>query len=238
MRLARVAAVVLPLLLLACKTAQKPGEKPGLPAVVTTVAPLDVPHVSGPIKIDGELDEADWKRAARTGAFVDRAMAEARPNSDARFLWDDDALFVALYAADQDIEAKVKEHDSPLWLEDSFSIRVVPEGSTSHYLIDVSAAGVISDARELASGALDPKWESGMTAKVDIDEDETLNDPSDEDEEWVVEARIPLASIGVRAGERVGLRIGRCDTPKGGTKACGAWGERGGAVEGAIRLVR
>jgi hypothetical protein len=84
-----------------------------------------------------------------------------------------------------------------------------------------------TDAFELAIGTLTMSIDArgrvtppvaGVRAVVDVDE--TLDDPRDEDEEWVVEAAIPLAAIppGTTA-----IHAARCDTPKDGTQRCGAW---------------
>ncbi len=95
-------------------------------------------------------------------------------------------------------------------------------------LIDVSAAGVVTDARCDGTGALDFSWSS--SAEVAMDKDGTPNDPSDQDEEWVVEMAIPLASLGLSGvpGERVEAAIRRCDDVRGGGHVCGAWGEADG----------
>ena len=195
---------------------------------------LMIPRARGPIQLDGELDEDDWRSAVRTGAFLDAQGGEARPFSDARFLWGDDALYVVLYAADDDIRASVKEHDGPVWMDDSFAVTLRPEapGSPS-FQIDVSAAGVTTDARRGARGPRDTSWESGT--KVGVDRDGTANDASDEDEEWVIEARIPLAPLGLAStpGTRLRFESSRCDTPRaGGPRRCGrlAAGGREGRV--------
>jgi hypothetical protein len=62
---------------------------------------------------------------------------------------------------------------------------------------------------------------------VAVDRDGTLDDPSDEDEEWVVEAAIPLAALGVTGapGTRIQIEVSRCDTPRHTTvRRCGAFG--------------
>jgi hypothetical protein len=53
---------------------------------------------------------------------------------------------------------------------------------------------------------------------VGVDMDGTLNDASDLDEEWVVEARVPRA--GLPHGD-VPVHVRRCDTPKDGVRRCG-----------------
>jgi hypothetical protein len=186
------------------------------------------------LHLDGELDEPDWITAARTGAFVDERGLDARPFSEARFLWDDHDLHIALYAADDDIEARVATHDGPVWIDDAFSLRLTPEPDTgAHSLIDLSALGVVSDARE-QGGRRDSAWESGV--RLGVDRDGTLGDRSDEDEEWVVEASIPLASLGLaaRPGTRFTLALSRCDTPRaaGSLRRCGGWGTAGAVASG------
>jgi hypothetical protein len=187
---------------------------------------LNVPRTTGPIHIDGELDEDTWRSAARTGAFVDAHGDEARPFSDARFLADDAAIYAVLYAADDDLRATVKDHDGPVWMDSAFIVTLgldAPGAPT--FEIDVSAAGVVSDARRGKKGERDASWESGI--EVALDRDGTMNDASDEDEEWVVEARIPLVSLGISSakGARVRASVSRCDVPRaGGPRRCGSLG--------------
>ena len=52
--------------------------------------------------------------------------------------------------------------------------------------------------------------------------DGTLNDTSDNDEEWLIELAIPLKNLGLdgRAGESMGVRMRRCDTSKTGARTC------------------
>jgi hypothetical protein len=76
-------------------------------------------------------------------------------------------------------------------------------------------------------------------ARAAVDLDGTTNDPSDEDEEWVVEAAIPLASLGLaaRPGATLRLSLERCDVPKGSSRRCGVWGrDPRGAIIGLIEL--
>jgi len=201
---------------------------------------LLIPRATAPLRVDGETDEPDWTSAARTGPFVDASGAEARPYSDARLLWDDENLYAVLYAADEDIRAAATEHDGAVWLDDAFALRIAPSGETgTTYAIDVSAAGVTTDVRKSSDGHADPSWESGI--RVALDRDGTLNDASDDDEEWVVEAAIPWRTLGIAgaSGTHFGFGLRRCDTPRGARRSCGAWGH-GPALEmvGVAELTR
>src|SRR5579862_5505361 len=71
---------------------------------------LHVPHAPASIIIDGDTDDPGWLRPpgpARTGAFTLPNGAKTNPYSDARILWGDGQLYVALYASDEDIESHV-----------------------------------------------------------------------------------------------------------------------------------
>ncbi len=194
---------------------------------------LHVPRATSPIVIDGETSDRAWLDSpgpARTGAFRFPNGELARPYSDARIFWSDEFLYLALYAADEDIETRTDQTDGPLWLDDYFRVRLQANGA--EYVIDVSPKGVVSDARGKPGGGYDYGWSSGV--RVGHDTDGTINDPKDMDEEWVIELAIPLASIGVKGqrGERIGFSLHRCDTPKGSARVCSGWGE--GPARGAL----
>lgn len=60
-------------------------------------------------------------------------------------------------------------------------------------------------------------------AKTSIDRDGTLDDPSNDDEEWVLELAIPLQATGFAPGISEVVTVKRCDTPKDRIERCGAW---------------
>jgi hypothetical protein len=188
---------------------------------------LFVPHLPGTITLDGDTDDPGWTQApgpARTGPFRLASGAEARPYSDARLLWGDGHLYLALYAADEDIRTRTDEPDGPLWLDDSFRLTFGRDGV--EYAIEVSPRGIVTDAIKVA-GRFDYSWSSG--AHVSPELDGTLNKPDDMDEEWVIEMAIPFESLGLRGepGESIAFSLRRCDTPKGSgaTRVCASWGD-------------
>jgi hypothetical protein len=75
-------------------------------------------------------------------------------------------------------------------------------------------------------------WRS--TPSAGADHDGTLNDATDDDEEWVIELAIPLRELGLegKAGEHLWFSARRCDTPKSSRRTCSAAGG-----EAAIKLV-
>ncbi len=162
------------------------------PAAAQPRAALVVPQVVAPIQCDGELDEVAWRTPARTGPFVDATGSQAAPYSDARFLRDGKYLYLALYAADEDIRST-----------DAFVVQL--GGKQFHF----AAAGTVSPA---ISGA-----------KVALDVDGSVDKPADDDEEWIIEAQIPLTAIPFGKDGTAKAAISRCDTTKDGVKRCGSW---------------
>ena len=59
-----------------------------------------------PIAIDGDWDEHDWPARAWRAQLLGEDGKLARPSSEVRMLHDDRDLFVALYAADENIETR------------------------------------------------------------------------------------------------------------------------------------
>ena len=153
--------------------------------MIATLLALVLPQVAQPIAIDGELDEVAWRSPARTGPFTDATGAPAAPYSDARFLRDDQFLYLALYAADEDIRST-----------DEFVVKI--GRATYHF----TAAGTPIKGVRLA-----------------VDRDGSLDAPADDDEEWVVEAAIPIAGIPANAP----IEITRCDTTKDRVQRCATW---------------
>ena len=70
-------------------------------------------------------------------------------------------------------------------------------------------------ARVDASGQVTPP-----EFRAGIDHDGTLDNPKDDDEEWVIELALPLAKTGRGS---LPVKASRCDVTKDGVKRCGAW---------------
>ena len=192
---------------------------------------LVVPRAKTPIVLDGHLTDPAWlEQAVRTGAFLESERTSlATPYSEARFLWADGQLYVGLYASDEDIRATHEARDSPIWQDDSF--RLAFDDGARAYLFDVNPLGALADgvrAPSNGNGAIDYTWNSN--AHVTHELEGSVNDPSNNDEEWVIEMAIPLASLGLKGirGERIGLWVARCDTPKAQPRSCGDWGRTHG----------
>ena len=181
---------------------------------------LRVPRAKSPVVIDGEFEDPAWHEPALSGAFLDAQGAAARPHSELRAVWDETGLYLALYAADENIEEKEPVPDGPLWKADAFHLVFEVDGEERQ--LDIAPHGAVTDGVRRAGGAVDYTWQSGV--RVGSDVDGTVNDRSDDDEEWVEEVAVPWATLGLqgKAGEQVTVRASRCDVPKSGVKSCGS----------------
>ena len=203
---------------------------------------LRVPRVQEPITVNAETEgKKAWEaEAGGTGVFKTPAGEGMVPYTEAKARWLPGTLYLLLYAGDLDLEGSVTTRDGPVLQDDAFHIELGRSGRV--YAIDVSVLGTLADEDcvgtvgvEPAPGRCDRSWDSH--AVVAVDRDGTLNQVGDNDEEWVVEMAIPLASLGMDsygAGDRIPFAIRRCDVGKRGRGACGGFGT--GRVRGEIVL--
>jgi hypothetical protein len=214
---------------------------------------LHAPRLPRPIAIDAEDGKPAWESdVGGTGVLKDDAGRGMVPFSEARVRWGEGilmpehheganakaasppapgpVLYLWLYAGDLDLEGNVREADGPVLRDDAFHIEL---GGDRLYTVDVSVLGTVADAactgavgKAAPARSCDAAWQSG--AVVAVDRDGTLNKLGDNDEEWIVEMAIPLASIGLAhagAGTHIPFAVKRCEIGQSKVGACGAFGE-------------
>jgi hypothetical protein len=154
------------------------------------------------IKLDGKLDEAAWKSAPTTGAFVNTVTGGAADvKTEAKLLWDDQNLYVAFENVDSDVWSSLTKRDDHLWGEEAVEVMIDADGDGKSYVeLQVGPNGNIFDtylpARRQWEDSMTPKrerysWNSKTKAGVSVDG--TLNKHGDKDKGWTVEMAIPLA---------------------------------------------
>ncbi len=142
------------------------------------------------ITIDGKLTEPVWEQAASITEFVQRDPAEGAPPSqttDARLVFDDKALYVAVRAHDSEPEKIVgilsrRDQRSP-----SDWIRVVVDSfydRRSAYEFGVNPAGVKTDRYYFNDGNSDDSWDAVWDVEVSRDS-----------QGWTAEFRIPFSQL-------------------------------------------
>ncbi|WP_437733774.1 carbohydrate-binding family 9-like protein [Sorangium sp. So ce1335] len=163
------------------------------------------------ISIDGRLDEPAWQGAARTGPFVNvgtgREDRSLPTQGEARLLWDDAFLYVGFDVIDGTITGgfPVDARDPHLWERDTVEVMIDPDGdgdNKDYYEIQISPQNLVFDSQfdgynAPRGGPSGPfghqEWSAGLTSAVELRG--TIDDDSDEDRGYVVEAKIPWSSF-------------------------------------------
>jgi hypothetical protein len=170
---------------------------------VNAIEAIAVPAAS-PIVLDGKLNEEIWQRAPAIVDFVQRDPDEGRPpamQTDARVVYDETALYVAVRAYDTDAAKIVgiltrRDQRSP-----SDWVRIVVDSyfdKRSAYEFGVNPVGVKTDRYYFNDGQSDDSWD----AVWDVQVDQTAAG-------WSAEFRIPFSQLRFNhtAGGPVGLAV-------------------------------
>jgi hypothetical protein len=161
------------------------------------------------VRVDGRLDDAAWKRAAWTDAFVDiqgASQPQPRFRTRANMLWDDEYLYIGAELEEPHVWATLTEHDSVIFRDNDFEVFLNPSGDGRNYFeFEINALNTGWDLflpkpyRE--GGKADNSWDiPGLRTAVAIDG--TLNDARDRDRGWAVEIAFPWKAFGSRAPVR------------------------------------
>jgi hypothetical protein len=99
-------------------------------------------RASGPIQIDGKLDEPSWKLAPLSSPFVDIVTGEpAWFDTRVALLWDDDYLYFGFSAEETDVWGTLTERDSKIYEENDLEIFIA--GTDSYYEFEINALNTI-----------------------------------------------------------------------------------------------
>jgi hypothetical protein len=160
-------------------------------------------RASGPIQIDGRIDEAAWSAVPWTEDFIDIEGDRKPPprfRTRARMLWDDQYFYIAAELQEPHVWATLTEHDSVIFHDNDFELFIDPDGDNHNYAeFEINALNTGWDLRlpkpYRDGGQADNSWEiPGLKTAVHVDG--TLNDPRDEDRGWTVEIALPWDVLG------------------------------------------
>ena len=153
-------------------------------------------RATGPVTVDGRRDEAEWNAASPVGRFEFTWWNEGdgeRQSTDARLLWDEHHLYVSFYCSDKDIQATRTERDSDVYRDDCVEIFASPEieHPENYFNLEMNALGTqLDNYRPRGTTPVTPWNPDGI--RVAVRRDGTLNDDSDIDRGWCLEAAIPF----------------------------------------------
>ncbi len=169
-------------------------------AVGVEPTPYRCGQASGPIIIDGRIDEAAWQAADVITNFYAYSPKNATNLSptEARILWDSENLYVAFSCADADIWSYTNKPDGELWHGDVVEFLVKPDhDSLVYYEFVIAPNGTLYDARYPSRGAGSYRrfktWSSGAQVVSSING--TDGNVSDMDAGYAIEMAIPLGAF-------------------------------------------
>jgi hypothetical protein len=160
-------------------------------------------HTTGPINVDGKLDEPDWQSAPWTPDFQDiegSAKPKPRFRTRAKMLWDDQYFYVAAELEEPHIWGTLTQHDSVIFRDNDFEVFIDPNGdSHEYYEFEMNALNTGWDLLLRKpykdGGPAQNEWEiPGLKTAVHIEG--TLNNPADTDKLWTVEIAFPWKVLG------------------------------------------
>lgn len=182
-----------------------------LEAVLQPVAQAIVYRTPSPLRIDGNLDEPEWRLS--TPLPLADLQGRSAPTTIARLLWDDRFLYIAFECTDPDIWATKTQRDDFLWEEEVVEVFIDPEGDgLNYYEFQVNPLGteidlLIPDAVEgVKHGKRNAEWNcQGWRSAVQVRG--TVNQRDDKDSGWTAEMAIPWSGMPHPAQLRPNLNV-------------------------------
>lgn len=159
-----------------------------------------VSRTSDMMIIDGKLSESSWINAPLTDPFIVYwDGSEARLNTQSKFLWDDNFLYIGFICEDPDVWGTFENRDDLLWNGEVVEILCDPNGDELNYFeVQVNPLETILDLLlnkpYFQGGRADLGWNlEKIQAAVWVDG--TLNDLSDVDVKWECEVALPFDEL-------------------------------------------
>jgi hypothetical protein len=188
-------AVLSATVLLVPSAIQAGQASPASEAAPRTARAVRAARASGPINLDGRLDDAAWQAAEPVGDFVQRDPDEGKPateRTELRVAYDDDALYVGVRLFDSDpgsIARRLSRRDDAADA-DRFTLYLDPRHDhLTGAIFTVSAAGVQGDSALFNDSWDDSSWDAVWASAVSVD-----------DQGWTAELRIPLSELRFSGG--------------------------------------
>ncbi len=156
----------------------------------TSAAADDDAHAvrrEGPVVVDGRFDEPDWQRAPVRTLVPYRTGSPVSARTTVRFLWDDDAIYVAFDVDDDDPFSPYTKRDDPLYESEALELFLDADGDADVY---VELQSNVHDVHFDAAFSGGPR--KNMQLGYDLDfETRTATRPGGYGMEW----RIPVAGV-------------------------------------------
>jgi hypothetical protein len=95
-------------------------------------------RATGPIRVDGVLDEPDWQKVEKSVRFVDMATGEsAIYGTRTAVLWDDQNLYIAFWVEEPFVQAKLTGKNPLIFNENDAEVFI--DGGDTYYEFETNA---------------------------------------------------------------------------------------------------
>ena len=152
-------------------------------------------RVQEPIVVDGRSQESGWASAASVGAFRFPWWSDgSQEQTEAKLLWDQSNLYVLFRCQDAHIWAEHTERDTAVYRDDCVEVFTAPnpDRPNDYFNIEMNAVGAFLDQHHPEGPGVEMRYAwNAKGLEIAVSRDGTLNDDSDVDRGWVLEAAIP-----------------------------------------------
>jgi hypothetical protein len=178
----------------------------------------EVSRTTAPVKIDGKLNEAAWKKAAPVDLVQNSNGAKLPYETWVKILYDDKFLYFSFYCQDENIWATMTKRDAHLWEEEVVEVFLQPDGAKKNYIeLEVNPLGAMLDIY-LLDIRKPLVYESWNSAKLQwaVQLDGTV-DGKPGDRAWTCEIAFPLEDAATapdfppRAGDTWRMNLNRVE---------------------------
>ncbi|MBL9172954.1 MAG: hypothetical protein JNL10_05425 [Verrucomicrobiales bacterium] len=143
LRSCRFDACVLFCLLTCAALGQRDGAR--LPCDPESATRYTAYRASGPVVIDGYLNDAAWADAPSSSPFVDLVSGgPVRWDTRVRLLWDDENLYLAYEVEEPRVRGSFTRHNDPLYAENDVEFFLA--GDEAYYELEINARNTLYEA--------------------------------------------------------------------------------------------
>lgn len=161
-----------------------------------------VSRATGPVTIDGKMDEATWKNAevVSFNYFYRADKPAEKQKSEFRMLWDDENLYLFYVCEDTSLTARETKPDGRPYLDDcaEFFCLPIPDSLNFHFGFEININKAAydyvmlwkySNNRHFFVPGYNPAY------KYEVTYDGTINNDKDKDKMWQMEIAIPWVAF-------------------------------------------
>jgi hypothetical protein len=173
-----------------------------LPIAAATALNPAVTHLCRPVpdsfKIDGVLDEPQWKGLDTLRLMLNNAPAGGKPSVETKVLtaWSQTCLYVGYIIDTHDVKGDITAHDGPLYNQDVAEMFFDPDSDSKNYLeLEWNCLNTVFDqSMSSPRNGANLGWSpAGMENAVKVHG--TANKSSDTDSGWTLEISIPWSAL-------------------------------------------